>query len=184
MPQEKQPTYYEFFNLPNFETDAVKIKRAYRSMALKWHPDRNTDKSHAEYMMKQVNEIYRILSQDKNAYDHHLRAKLGQGPTQKKYQKSGYKSSFENGNFWFDEAEEIDPQILKKMKEDFYKRDIKDKPFFKSKHFGSNWTYAGYDPADVKNHKEENSILGTAGEEFNAGDTVYMGPDGKFYKVK
>lgn len=92
MQQGKQPTYYEFFNLPNFETDAIKIKRAYRSMALKWHPDRNTDKSHAEHMMKQVNEIYRILSQDKNAYDHHLRAKLGQGPTQKKYQKSGYES--------------------------------------------------------------------------------------------
>lgn len=77
-----KPTYYEYFNLSNFEDDQDKIKRAYRSMALKWHPDRCPSKhknilSHFENQMKQINEVYRILSKDKEAYDRHLRIKLG-----------------------------------------------------------------------------------------------------------
>lgn len=72
-----QPTYYEFFGLENFETDQKKIKAAYRSMALKYHPDRNEDKNYADHMMKQVNEVYRVLSSEKDRYDRHLKIKMG-----------------------------------------------------------------------------------------------------------
>lgn len=108
----QQQTYYEFFSLPNFEPDQNKIKAAYRSMALKWHPDRNTDKTLAHEKMQQVNEVYRILSTCKQSYDRHLRAKLGvrqrptgSGPHKKKgYTKAG------GWTIWEDEASEIDPQ--------------------------------------------------------------------------
>lgn len=69
--------YYEFFGLSNFESDQKKIKAAYRSMALKWHPDRCHDKSKGDHVMKQVNEIYRVLSTCKESYDRHLKQKLG-----------------------------------------------------------------------------------------------------------
>lgn len=72
--------YYEFFGLPAFESDPAKIKQAYRSMALKWHPDRNTDKAQSEHMMKQVNEVWRILSRHKASYDAHLNHKLRNNP--------------------------------------------------------------------------------------------------------
>ena len=48
MPIDNKPTYYEFFGLSNFESDKIKIKSAYRSMALKWHPDRCADKKEAD----------------------------------------------------------------------------------------------------------------------------------------
>lgn len=74
-----KPTYYEFFGLKNFEADPMVIKRAYRSMALKHHPDRNTNKVEADRVMKQVNEVYRVLSRDKESYDRHLKRKMGGG---------------------------------------------------------------------------------------------------------
>lgn len=45
-------------------------------MALKWHPDRCEDKVNAERMIKQVNEIYGVLTKEKDSYDRYLRRKL------------------------------------------------------------------------------------------------------------
>lgn len=77
MPINGKPTYYEFFGLDNFEADQVKIKKAYRKMALKWHPDRCEDKITGERMFKQVNEINVVLSTKKESYDRYLRNKIG-----------------------------------------------------------------------------------------------------------
>lgn len=81
-------SYYEFFGLQNYETNTHTIKKAYRSMALKWHPDRNTDKVKAEEMMKQVNEVWRILSNAsyKAQYDQHLKGKQGSTKWEWKYE--------------------------------------------------------------------------------------------------
>jgi curved DNA-binding protein CbpA len=73
MEMSKKLNYYEYFGLPNFENDQAKIKKAYRAMALKHHPDRGG----STYQMKQVNEVYRVLSRHKDDYDHHLRIKMG-----------------------------------------------------------------------------------------------------------
>jgi molecular chaperone DnaJ len=50
------------------ETD---IKRAYRSLARKYHPDVATDKAAAESQFKEINEAYSVLSdpQKRQAYD-------------------------------------------------------------------------------------------------------------------
>lgn len=77
--------YYEFFGLKNFEDDQKVIKSAYRSMALKWHPDRNEDKVTAEHMMKQVNEVYRVLSTSKKSYDDHIGRKSRGNGSEFKY---------------------------------------------------------------------------------------------------
>lgn len=79
MPINGKDTYYEFFGLKNFEKDPLALKKAYRAMALKWHPDRHkeADKPHAENKMKQVNEIWRVLSNEKDRYDSYLRQKMG-----------------------------------------------------------------------------------------------------------
>ena len=42
------------------------IKKAYRKLAMKWHPDRNSEnKKEAEAKFKEIGEAYSILSDDK-----------------------------------------------------------------------------------------------------------------------
>ena len=52
-------------------TDKKEIKKAFRRIAMKYHPDRNPGDKAAEASFKEVNEAYEILSDDqkKGAYD-------------------------------------------------------------------------------------------------------------------
>ena len=42
------------------------IKKAYRQLAKKYHPDTNAGDPHAEEMFKDVTEAYNVLSDEKN----------------------------------------------------------------------------------------------------------------------
>src|SRR5512137_2178776 len=54
-------------------TDADDIKKAYRKLALKYHPDKNPGDKSAEESFKEVTEAYEILkdSQKRQIYDHY-----------------------------------------------------------------------------------------------------------------
>lgn len=62
--------YYEVLGVPK-SSDNDAIKKAYRSMAMKYHPDRNPDNKEAEEKFKEAAEAYEVLSDgDKRArYD-------------------------------------------------------------------------------------------------------------------
>ncbi|MBO5754889.1 MAG: molecular chaperone DnaJ [Clostridia bacterium] len=62
--------YYEVLGLTKGASEA-EIKKAYRTMAKKYHPDMNPDNKEAEAKFKEVNEAYAVLSDaDKRAkYD-------------------------------------------------------------------------------------------------------------------
>ena len=54
-----------------------RTKKAYRKMAMKYHPDKNPDDSEAEEMFKAVNEAYQVLSDDERSiYDRYGKAGL------------------------------------------------------------------------------------------------------------
>ncbi|EEF80049.1 Chaperone protein DnaJ [Methylophaga thiooxydans] len=62
--------FYEVLGISRTATEA-EIKKAYRRMAMKYHPDRNPDDAEAESKFKEAKEAYEILSdsQKRTAYD-------------------------------------------------------------------------------------------------------------------
>lgn len=63
--------YYEVLNVNRVATDED-LKKAYRKLAMKWHPDKNpNNKKEAEAKFKQISEAYDVLSdpQKKAVYD-------------------------------------------------------------------------------------------------------------------
>ncbi|MGL6033563.1 MAG: molecular chaperone DnaJ, partial [Acinetobacter johnsonii] len=66
----EQRDYYELLEVSRSASDA-EIKKAYRKLAMKYHPDRNPDDSSAEEKFKEIQKAYAILSdqQKRSAYD-------------------------------------------------------------------------------------------------------------------
>lgn len=66
----KQQDYYELLSVSR-NADEAEIKKAYRKLAMKYHPDRNPDDPSAEEKFKDIQQAYAILSDKKKraAYD-------------------------------------------------------------------------------------------------------------------
>lgn len=62
--------YYEILGVAK-DVDAADLKKAYRRVAMKFHPDRNPDDPSAEEKFKEANEAYEVLSDENKraAYD-------------------------------------------------------------------------------------------------------------------
>lgn len=80
--------YYEVLGVGK-TASADEIKKAYRKLAMKYHPDRNPDNKEAEHKFREVSEAYEVLNDEKNRqmYD--------------QYGHEGMKSTFGPGGFDF-----------------------------------------------------------------------------------
>ncbi len=76
--------YYEVLGLAR-DASIGEIKKAYRRLARKHHPDVNPDDAEAEHRFKEVNEAYQVLSEPekREIYD--------------RYGHQGFEQSFESG---------------------------------------------------------------------------------------
>src|SRR6266704_2670970 len=72
--------YYEVLGVGRTATDE-EIKRAYRKLAVKFHPDKNPDDPHAEEKFKELGEAYDVLmdADKRAAYDRFGHAAFEQG---------------------------------------------------------------------------------------------------------
>jgi molecular chaperone DnaJ len=72
--------YYEVLTVAREASDD-EIKRAYRKLAVKFHPDKNPDDPHAEEKFKEIGEAYDVLMdpEKRAAYDRYGHAAFAQG---------------------------------------------------------------------------------------------------------
>jgi DnaJ-class molecular chaperone len=73
--------YYKILGVERNADDA-EIKKAYRKLAIKYHPDQNPNDKAAEEKFKEASEAYEVLSSDdkRRAYDQFGHAGTAGGP--------------------------------------------------------------------------------------------------------
>ncbi len=80
MPKTTKRDYYEVLSVTR-EASGDEIKRSYRKLAVKYHPDKNPDDANAEEQFKELGEAYDVLMDENKraAYDRYGHAAFAQG---------------------------------------------------------------------------------------------------------
>jgi curved DNA-binding protein len=90
--------YYEILGVPKSATEED-VKKAYRKLALKHHPDRNPGNKEAEERFKEINEAYAVLSdkEKRKQYD-----RFGMQDFQQRYSQEDIYRGFNIGDLFKD----------------------------------------------------------------------------------
>jgi len=76
----KETKFYDLLGVPP-AADDNQLKKAYRKLAMKWHPDKNPDDAKAQEKFKEISEAYGILSdkEKRSTYDNYGEQGLKEG---------------------------------------------------------------------------------------------------------
>ncbi|KAH6944550.1 hypothetical protein HPB50_003865 [Hyalomma asiaticum] len=108
--------YYNVLELPR-NASPGDIRRAYRRLALKWHPDKNPgNKAEAEAHFKEISEAYEVLSDESKRRHYDLRGRGGQSTSHhENFQRSRGGNAHSTGSaftFQFRDPEDLFREIF------------------------------------------------------------------------
>ena len=177
--------YYEVLGV-NKNADAATIKKAYRKLAKKYHPDSNEGNASAAEHFKEVNEAYDVLSDEKKRklYDQFGHAAFeegagnygnaqgsGFGGAQGNPFGSGFHGSYSDGNgyheYHFENGEDMD-DILKNLFGGGFKKSKSSGGFGSSGFGGSGFHGSGFGGFGSNGTDGFGSGFGTGGSNFRS----------------
>lgn len=93
--------FYEVLGIDK-NADEAAIKRAYRKLAKKYHPDMNKGNPNAEKIFQEITEAYEVLGDPKKRklYDEYGPISLEAGFDPEKMKQAQYENPFGNGGFY------------------------------------------------------------------------------------
>ena len=92
--------YYKILEVPE-NADISEIKKKYRKMAMKYHPDRNAGDEKAAKKFREITEAYEVLSNEKKRKEYDCKRKNGNNQSKNKNNKENFKSKSSQNNFSF-----------------------------------------------------------------------------------
>ena len=181
--------YYEVLGV-NKNADAATIKKAYRKLAKKYHPDSNEGNASAAEHFKEVNEAYDVLSDEKKRklYDQFGHAAFeegagnygnaqgspfgsGFGGAQGNPFGGGFHGSYSDGNgyheYHFENGEDMD-DILKSIFGGGFKKSKSSDGFGSSGFGGSGFHGSGFGGFGSNGTGGFGSGFGTGGSDFRS----------------
>ena len=101
--------YYKILDIPENASEDD-IKREYRKLAMKYHPDRNPENREAEERFKKIGEAYEILGNKEKRRKYDEKRKKDKNLSQEKRERGKTKSEKE-----FKRVFSADPKNIKNM---------------------------------------------------------------------
>lgn len=92
--------YYEVLGVSE-NADVLEIRKKYRKLAMKYHPDRNSGDENATKKFREVTEAYEILGDEKKREEYDCRRKNIQSQRKNKNKKRNVKNKFPQNDFTF-----------------------------------------------------------------------------------
>jgi len=167
--------FKDYYKILRVSPDATEneIKKAFRVLAIKYHPDKNPGKNEAEEKFKEINEAYNVLSdpEKKKKFDD-MRNIRNSG-----FKKENFNSAYDNFNFSYkyNRPSYEDPKKLwEEFKRDYNLKNLKFSDFFK----------AFFSKKNQKKGKDRTASLTISFKESYWGSTRIITIENKKYRLK
>ena len=92
--------YYKILEVPE-NADVFEIKKQYRKLAMKYHPDRNAGDEKAAKKFREITEAYEVLSNGKKRKEYDYKRENESNQPKNKNNKENFKSKSSQNNFTF-----------------------------------------------------------------------------------